>query len=234
MTERDFIDNLEKIGINVNNTQLEKLSIYYNMLIECNENVNLTAITAKTDVYLKHFYDSATIGNIINLEKIETLCDVGTGAGFPGMVLKILFPELHVTLVDSLNKRINFLKSVIEKLELTGIEAIHARAEEFANFNREKYDVVTARAVAALPVLLEYTVPMVKVNGYFIPMKANTSQELGNAYNAIKVLNLEIEHIEEFTLPYEDSIRTLIKFKKMKATDRKYPRKFSEIKKKSL
>lgn len=240
MTEHDLISNLHNLGIIVGDTQMCKLAKYYELLIECNEKVNLTSIVAKKDVYLKHFYDSATLGNVVDLgngEKSMTLCDVGTGAGFPGIVLKILFPDLKVTLIDSLNKRVNFLNLIIEKLELTDIKAIHARAEEYAISHREKYDIVTARAVASLPVLLEYTVPLVKVGGYFISMKGNISQnseELGNAYNAIKVLNLEIEQIEEFVLPYEGSNRTLIKFKKLKGTDKKYPRKFSEIKKKSL
>lgn len=234
MTESKFIEELNKIGIEISDKQLEQLNDYYNLLIEWNEKINLTGITKKEDVYLKHFYDSATIYKIINLNEEETLCDIGTGAGFPGMVLKILFPNLKVTLIDALEKRIKFLNDVIEKLKLKGIKTIHARSEEYAIKNREVYDVVTARAVSQLPILIEYCVPLVKENKYFVPMKANISQEIIDSKNAIKLLKIEEKERIEFLLPIEESTRTLIKFVKTEKTNKKFPRKYSEIKKRHL
>lgn len=234
MTENNFIEELKLIGINIDIEQLNKLSKYYELLIEWNKKINLTAITEKEQVYLKHFYDSLTLNKIIDLKKENSICDIGTGAGFPGVVLKIVFPNLKVTLVDSLNKRIDFLNLIIKELELENIIAIHTRSEEFALTNREKFDVVTARAVAPLNILLEYSIPMVKKNKYFIAMKGNIEKEEKTFDNSMKILNTTIEKIEEFTLPNELSKRTLIKFKKLKITSNKYPRKFNEIKKKPL
>ena len=234
MTENRFVEELKNLGIDISDQQLKQLEKYYNLLIEWNEKINLTGITKKEEVYLKHFYDSATILKVVDLNIEKSLCDIGTGAGFPGMVLKILFPNLKVTLIDALEKRIKFLNDVIEKLELVGIETIHARSEEYAIKNRELFDVVTARAVSQLPILIEYCVPLVKVNKYFIPMKANISQEIIESKNAIRLLNLEELERAEFLLPIEESIRTIIKFKKIKQTDKKYPRKYADIKKRHL
>ena len=229
MSEKDFVEALKEINIEISELQLEQLNKYYNLLIEWNKVMNLTGITEKKDVYLKHFYDSLTISKIINLNEYNTLCDVGTGAGFPGMVIKILFPNLKVTLVDSLNKRINFLNEVIKELKLENIEAIHSRIEEF----KGSFDIVTARAVSQLNILMEYSIPLVKLNGYFIPLKANISEELANSSNAFKELKCEIEDKKEFLLPIELSNRTLLKIKKL-GENKKYPRKYSEIKKRPL
>lgn len=234
MNQTNFIEELKKINIILTEKQLLQLEQYYELLVEYNKVMNLTGITEKEEVYLKHFYDSATLNKIIDLTKEKSLCDIGTGAGFPGLVLKIIFPNLHVTLVDSLNKRIKFLNIVIEKLELENIITVHARAEEYAKEHREEFDIVTARAVAFLPTLMEYCVPLVKVGKYFIPMKANLKEELEASYNAMKLLNLEIKEEVEFFLPFEKSKRTLVKFYKKQKTNRHFPRKFSEIKKKSL
>ena len=234
MTENNFIKELDLIGIEIDNQQLNKLNMYYKLLIEWNEKINLTAITEKEQVYLKHFYDSLTLNKIIELKKESSLCDIGTGAGFPGIVLKILFPNLKVTLVDSLKKRIDFLNLVIKELQLEDIVAIHTRSEEFALAHREEFDIVTARAVAPLNILLEYTVPMVKKGKYFIAMKGNLEKEQKTFDNAMKLLKTSIKDIEEFTLPIEMSKRTLIKFKKLEITNKKYPRKFSDIKNKPL
>ena len=173
MKKEEFVEELEKLNIKVTDNQLHQLDEYYNLLIERNKVMNLTGITEKEEVYLKHFYDSITITKVIDFNDVETLCDVGSGAGFPGLVIKILFPNLQVTLVDSLNKRINFLNEVISKLELKNINTIHTRIEEFGIKNREKYDIVVARAVAQLNILLEYCIPITKVKGYFITMKGN-------------------------------------------------------------
>lgn len=229
-----FIEELKKINIELTKEQLDRLEKYYSLLIEENEKINLTSITEKKEVYLKHFYDSLTLVKIIDLNSIETLCDIGTGAGFPGMIIKIIFPNIKVILVDSLNKRIQFLNKIIEKLNLKEIETFHARIEEFGIINREKYDVVTARAVSNLNTLLEYAIPMVKVNGYFISMKSNIEEEIKNIDSALNKLNTKIDKIEEFYLPIENSKRTLIRFKKYKNTLKIYPRKYSVIKQKPL
>jgi 16S rRNA (guanine527-N7)-methyltransferase len=234
MNEKEFINELDKIQIKINQYQLDQLKKYYELLVEWNEKINLTAITEKEQVYLKHFYDSATLCKYIDFKNNTNLCDVGTGAGFPGIIIKILFPELEVTLVDSLNKRINFLNIVIENLKLEKISAVHARIEEFALKNREKYDIVTARAVAPLNILLEYCIPLVKINKYFIPMKGNISQEIDGSLEALKVLNSTIIDSQEFLLPKEDSKRTIIRIKKISKTNKKYPRRYSEIKKNPL
>ena len=200
MKKEEFIKELEKINIKITNDQLKQLEEYYNLLIEWNKVMNLTGITEKDEVYLKHFYDSLTITKVIDFNTVENLCDVGTGAGFPGLVIKILFPNLQVTLVDSLNKRINFLNEVIDKLKLQNIKTIHTRIEEFGIKNREKYDIVVARAVAQLDILLEYCIPITKVNGYFIAMKGNCFEEINNSKNALDKLNCHIEECNFFNL----------------------------------
>lgn len=234
MNQNKFIEELNKININLTDNQLNQLEKYYELLVEWNEKFNLTNITDKNQVYLKHFYDSITLSKIIDLNEQESLCDIGTGAGFPGLVLKIVFPNLKIVLVDSLNKRIEFLKEVIKKLNLTNIEVYHDRAEEFAKNNIEKFDIVTARAVAHLSILLEYSIPMIKINKYFIAMKANIDTEIEESSNALEKLNSKIVKIEQFTLPIEESNRTIIKIEKMGKTNKKYPRKNSEIKKRRL
>lgn len=234
MNQSRFIEELKKLNIEITDKQLKDLETYYEMLIEYNKKMNLTGITEKEQVYLKHFYDSLTIIKIIDLNEQETRCDIGTGAGFPGMVLKIVFPKLKVTLVDSLNKRIEFLKDVKNKLNLENLEIINSRAEEFAKGNIEKFDVVTARAVAHLSILLEYSLPMIKINKYFIAMKGNIKEELEESKNAIKLLNSKLEEDIEFKLPIEESNRNLVKIVKISKTNNKYPRKYSEIKKKKL
>ena len=234
MNQNEFIKELEKLSISVDETQIKQLNKYHQLLVEWNGFMNLTGITEKSAVYLKHFYDSLTISKIIDLNNVATLCDIGTGAGFPGLVLKILFPKLKITLVDSLNKRIIFLNKVIEELNLDNIETVHARAEEYGQKNKEKYDVVTARAVAPLNILLEYAIPIVKINGNFIAMKANIEDELEISRTAITILDCEIDNVISFNLPIENSKRTLIKFKKTNKTNKLYPRKYNEIKKRPL
>lgn len=234
MTENKFYEELEKMGITLSKIQKKQFEIYYQLLIEWNNKINLTAIIEKEQVYLKHFYDSATIVKVIDLKHISTLCDIGTGAGFPGIVLKILFPSLKITLIDALNKRVLFLKEVIDMLKLHEIEVFHARAEEYALNNRESFEVVTSRAVAHLATLLEYAIPIVKKDGYFIPLKGDIAQEIKDSKGAMNLLNVNLECQEQFKLPIENSTRTIIKFKKLKKTSVKYPRKFSEMKKNPL
>lgn len=233
MNQNEFIEELKKIRIFPTPTQIASLEKYYQLLIKYNKIMNLTSITQKEDVYLKHFYDSLTICKMINLEDNLTVCDIGTGAGFPGLVLKILFPNLKVTLVDSLNKRINFLNKVIEELELKNIETVHSRIEDYGKYNREKFDIVTARAVAPLNILLEYSIPIVKINGYFIPLKGNLKNE-PNYYNALKILKSTIEKEEIFNLPIENSHREILLIKKNYKTNKIFPRTNSQIKNKPL
>ena len=234
MTENEFVSELKKININISQLQLSQLKMYYELLVEWNEKINLTRIINREDVYLKHFYDSATIIKVIDINNISSLCDFGTGAGFPGIVLKIIFPHLNITLLDSLNKRINFLNLVIKKLNLENIVAIHTRVEDYGKIYREKYDCVVARAVASLNILIEYAVPLVKVNKYFIAMKANIEDELKNSSKAMEKLSIKLKCCEQFYLPKEKSIRNILLFVKNKETQKKYPRLSSEIKKNPL
>lgn len=227
----EFVLEVKKLGIDVTEEELNKLDIYYNLLIDYNKKVNLTAITLRKDVYLKHFYDSLTIVKIINLDNVS-LCDIGTGAGFPGIVLKIFFPSINLTLVDALNKRINFLNEVVNTLKLDNVNLVHARAEEYGKLNREKFDVVTARALASFNVVLEFAIPILKVGGYFVAMRGiNDSLD---SVNALKTLNAKIIQTIGFNLPIENSQRTLIKIEKLNQTNVKYPRRFNEIKNNSL
>ncbi len=233
MKQDNFIQELKKLNIQLTETQLLQLEIYYEMLVEYNKIMNLTGITEHDEVFLKHFYDSLTIVKIIDLNTVESFCDIGTGAGFPGLVIKICFPKLKVTLLDSLNKRVEFLKAVIQKLNLKDIEVVHARAEEYALSHRSEFDVTTARAVAHTSILLEYAIPMTKVEKYFIAMKANVEEELKEIDNALKKLSTKLIQKEEFLLPLENSKRTILLFKKEKE-NKHFPRKNNEIKKNRL
>ena len=233
MNKELFITEVSKLNITLTDTMLNQLEQYYQLLVEENKKYNLTSITDKESVYLKHFYDSLTLSKIINLDN-QSLCDIGTGAGFPGMVLKIVFPNLHVTLVDATEKKCNFLKLVINKLNLKNIEVINARAEEYSKTNREKYDIVTSRAVAPLKHLLEYSIPLVKVNGTYIAMKGDITKELERITNYETKLKLHEQKILTFTLPIEESTRTLISYIKYDKTNPIYPRRYNEIKKKEI
>ena len=234
MNKELFIEEINKLKIEVTEDKLSKLDKYYDLLTLWNEKINLTAITKKEDVYLKHFYDSLTLIKGYDLTKNIKVCDVGTGAGFPGIVLKIFFDNLDITLVDALNKRINFLNLVIEELNLKNIKTVHARAEDFAKMHIEEFDLVTSRAVAKLNILNELCIPMLKIGGYFIPMKANIDEELEISKNSIAVLNSNLENIITFNLPVENSVRNLVKIKKHGKTNEKYPRNFDKISKNPL
>ena len=221
---KELKNKAEQINILLEEKQIENFYKYMNLLLEWNEKMNLTAITEPNEVILKHFIDSLTIANLI--EKDQKVIDVGTGAGFPGIPLSIVKEE-NITLLDSLNKRIKFLEEVINKLELKNIKAIHSRVEEFAKNKkeRESYDIATSRAVAPLNVLLEYLLPLVKINGICICMKGSNTEEIEEAKNALKILGGEIEKIEKITLPESDITRNIIIVKKVKETPSKYPRK---------
>ena len=217
---------LEELSIMFNEEQYKKFYKYMNLLIEWNEKINLTAITNKEDIILKHFIDSLTISKYI--DKNSKLIDVGTGAGFPGIPIKIYRDDLEITLLDSLNKRVNFLNEVIKELKLENIVAIHGRAEEIGRNKkyREYFDVATSRAVANLSTLSEYLVPFVKEDGIIISMKGdNIEEEQEEAKRAIKVLGAKIKKIDKFELPKSDIKRSLVILKKVEKTPIKYPRK---------
>ena len=212
MNKARFITETKKLGINLTEEQLNKLDQFYNLLIEWNEKINLTRITAKEDVYLKHFYDSLTLAKVIDLATKETLCDVGTGAGFPGIVLKIVYPNLKITLVDALQKRVNYLNTIIKDLQLENIQAIHTRGEDL----HDKYDVVTARAVANIEKLLKYAMHLVNNTGVFVAMKGNIDKELTPEIENKISKRYQILKIEKFELPVEKSQRSLIVIKNKK------------------
>ena len=209
MNKELFIEELNKLGINITEDQLQKLDKYYNLLIEWNEKINLTRITEEQDVYLKHFYDSLTIKKVVDLNEVETLCDVGTGAGFPGIVLKIMYPHLKITLVDSLQKRVYYLNSIIKDLELENIKAIHSRGEDF----QEKFDIVTARAVANIEKLVTYTMHLLNKEGKLVAMKGNIEEELTEVVEKKLSKKYQIVTINKFLLPIEESHRSLVVLK---------------------
>ena len=206
MTKDQFIAALKELNITLSTEQQQKLDQFYHLLVEWNKKINLTRITSEEDVYLKHFYDSLTIVKVVDLNKVHTLCDVGTGAGFPGIVLKIVFPHLKITLIDSLQKRVNYLNSIIKDLSLNEIEAIHSRGEDY----HKKFDVVTARAVANIEKLLTYTMHIVNNQGVLVAMKANITEELNPDVQQKINRKYTIKKIEQFSLPYENSIRSLV------------------------
>jgi len=228
MIIEQFVANLREKGITLSETQLDQFETYFTTLVEWNEKMNLTALTEKTDVYLKHFYDSITASFYFDFTKPFHLCDVGAGAGFPSIPLKIVYPHIQVTIVDSLNKRISFLNHLANVLHLENVQFVHDRAETFGvnPAYRESFDVVTARAVARMSVLSEFCLPLAKVGGHFIAMKAlHAKDELEMGQKAITTLGGKVEKIFTFTLPMEDSERNILIIKKERQTPKKYPRK---------
>lgn len=234
MNKETFISEVKNLGYELSDKQIEQLETYANFLLEYNSHTNLTAIKEIDQVYLKHFFDSITIIKAYDFNFVNNLIDIGTGAGFPGMIIKILYPKIKVTLLDSNNKKINFLKELATKLELDNINFCHERAEEYCVKYREKFDIVTARAVSNMTLLTEICMPFVKKEGYFIPLKGSNTEELTEAEYAIEILGGKIEEIINFKLPYEESGRNIVKIKKVKETPLQYPRRYDKIMKKPL
>lgn len=234
MNKEEFIESIKNLGINVEIENLNKLEVYANLLIDENKVINLTSIIDKEEIYLKHFYDCLCLIKIVDLTKNLKVCDIGSGGGFPGIVLKIFFPNLNITLVDSTKKKTNFLQKVIEKLDLKDIDVINMRIEDYANTCEEKYDLVVARALAKLNILLELSVKLIKINGFLIAMKGYFEEELLTSNKALEILNMKVEELIEYCLPKGNMKRSLIKIKKIKQTPKLYPRNFSKIKKNPL
>lgn len=230
-----LVDGANEFNISLNEEQIDKFFKYKNILKEWNEKINLTAIEEDRDIIIKHFVDSLSIVPLMKGDGIK-LIDVGTGAGFPGIPVKIARESIEVTLLDSLDKRVKFLNEVIKENSLKDIKALHGRAEEkgvLPEF-REKYDICTARAVASLPVLIEYCLPFVKIGGCFIAMKGSSTEEIDNSKKALDIIGGKIEEVKEFTLPFSDIKRNVIVIRKFRQTPTKYPRKAGKPSKEPL
>lgn len=229
--KNEFLKNAEELGIQLDEKMLSSFDLYYKNLVEWNSVMNLTAITEEKDVYEKHFLDSLTITKIVSRETLDkgcTILDMGTGAGFPGLPIAIVFPNVQVILMDSLNKRIRFLEDTVQKLGLTNCTAVHARAEELARNKsyREKADICCSRAVANLATLSEYCLPFVKKGGYFVSYKTEQVQdEINKGKKAIKILGGDHTEVVYFTLPGTEYQRSLVRIEKVSSTPSKYPRK---------
>ncbi|EHB66126.1 MULTISPECIES: 16S rRNA (guanine(527)-N(7))-methyltransferase RsmG [Paenibacillus] len=226
--QKSFVERLQQQGIAIDDRQLHQFEQYYELLVEWNEKMNLTGITERDQVYTKHFYDSLTLAFYVKMPDIGNMADIGSGAGFPGIPLKIAFPHLNLTIVDSLNKRITFLKHVVETLGLEQVELIHGRAEEVARKQgyRDGFDLVTARAVARMAVLNEFCLPFTKVGGRFAAMKgSDPSEEIQEAARSLKELRGSLNQVYSFSLPIEESDRHIVIIDKKGATPAKYPRK---------
>lgn len=231
MNPEMFYQALKAFGIKLSDQQKAQFETYYRYLVATNQHVNLTSITEKSAVYLKHFYDSITPAHYFEPLRHHhlSMCDVGAGAGFPSIPLKIAFPQLQVTIIDALNKRITFLRNLIQRLGLTGVKVYHSRAETFGSLkssHREQFDLVIARAVAPLNILSEFCLPLVKVGGRMLAMKAlDVKEELKASHTAIQILGGRIDKVNTFKLPVSSDLRSIVVIKKQKRTPAKYPRR---------
>ena len=230
MTKEEFILECKKIGIEITKEIIDKLDLYKDLLIEWNNKFNLTTIIEEKDIYLKHFYDSIYLCSIENIDN-KKICDFGTGAGFPGMVLAIILNNSKITLIESNGKKIIFLEEVKKRLGLKNVEIINDRAELYGKNNRELFDIVTCRAVSNLNIILELSISILKKDGLFIPMKSNVEEELLKSKKIEKELGYNLIKVNEYVLPKENSKRTILVYKKIKLTDKKYPRNYNIIKK---
>lgn len=223
------IDLVNNLNIQLSEYQKNQFKNYFEYLIEYNKTTNLTRITEENEVYYKHFYDSLSLINVLDFTTVQTLCDMGAGAGFPSIPLKIVYPHLKITIIDSLGKRITFLEGLVQKLVLEDVELVHARSEVFALTHQLSYDVVTARALGHLTLILEMGIPMLKVNGVFIAPKGGSCEsEIDESKRTIKLLGVELIQITKFEIPHEFGKRTNLLFKKIKHM-KGYPRPYNQI-----
>lgn len=234
MKIEEFIKEIEQLGIKYTKEMLDQLELYCDYLLEYNKHTNLTAIRNKEDVYLKHFYDSLTLVKVIHLDEIHSFVDIGSGAGFPGIVLKIFFPHLHGVLIDSNNKKTAFLKNVVDKLELINMEIVNDRVEHYSITHLNVFDLVTARAVTNMRVLAELALPLVKLNGVFVAMKAKSDEELKEAMDTIEIMGGKVLLNNQFSLLIENADRSLIKIEKTRNTLSNEIRPYEKVIKKPL
>ena len=234
MNEQELIKQLTIDGIPFDDLKIKLLKKYSEILIESNKTTNLTRIIAPEDIYLKHFYDSLTIMKYADLSDVSTILDVGSGAGFPGMVLAIFNPHIEVTLIDAVNKKTNFLKRVVSDLEIANVKVVHGRAEDTKLFPKESFDLITARAVTQINIFVELTAYLLKVNGHILLQKGQVEEEMASSKRALEKTYLNIKEKHEFFLKNQTNPRTIILYQKIKPTPNIYPRHFSQIKKKPL
>ncbi len=235
--KQKLINGAKQLNITMTEKQANKFILYMELLLQHNENVNLTAITDKDEIIVKHFLDSLIPMSVLKIEDNTKIIDVGTGAGFPSIPLKIMLPNVHFVLLDSLNKRINFLDEVIQKLDLKNIETVHGRSEDYGQNDefREQFDFVVSRAVANMAVLSEFCLPFIKLNGQFIALKGKSAEnEIENGLKAITTLGGEIKNVEKIKLPYTNILREIVVIDKMFETPTKYPRKAGKVTKKPI
>ena len=229
MNKEEFIKNCKSLNIEINEEIFNKLEEYYNLLFEWNQKFNLTAITKKEDVYLLHFFDSLCLLKAVDLNNYKSLCDFGTGAGFPGMVLAIIYNDIDITLVESNNKKCIFLQEVVNRLELKNVKVINSRMEDFSRKNIEKFDLVTCRAVTSIPIILELSSCSLKVNGLLVPLKSNCDEEIKKYSYLEKELNIKLIDKIDYKLPINSASRTIPVYKKIGSTNNKYPRNYNVI-----
>ncbi len=232
MNKEEFILHCKDINIYITEELYNKLYDYFVMLKEWNNKFNLTSILEEKDVFLLHFYDSLCLTKAIDLNKKQTLLDFGTGAGFPGMVIALLFNNIDVTLIESNNKKCMFLNEIKDKLNIKNVVIICDRIENYGIKNREKFDIVTCRAVTSIPMIIELSTSVLKVGGYLVPLKTDCKSEIKEYDYLNKEFNLELEEIVEYSLPINDAIRMIPRYKKLKITNSKYPRNYGTIIKK--
>lgn len=234
MKTSNFFEEIRKLGLEINEDIVEKLDLYAKFLMEYNAHTNLTAIKDEEGIYLKHFFDSILVSKYFDFKSINSLIDIGSGAGFPGVVLKIFFPHLKLTVLDSNNKKTKFIVELVNRLNLNDVTIVNDRAENFVKHHRHEFDASIARAVSELRVISELCLPLTKVNGTFIAMKGNYEEEYNSALSTLKVLNASVDNIFEDELPFEGSRRTFILIRVDKMIDEKYPRLYEQIIKKPL
>jgi 16S rRNA (guanine527-N7)-methyltransferase len=232
MNKDEFISYCEEIGIVISEELYKKLYDYFVMLNEWNEKFNMTTILEEKDVFKLHFYDSLCLIKAIDLNKKQSLLDFGTGAGFPGMILALVFDNLDVTLIESNQKKCKFLNEIKNKLSINNVEIINDRIENYGINNREKFDIVTCRAVTSIPVIIELSTSTIKVGGYLVPLKAECVEEVKKYNNLNNEFNLKLEDIIKYNLPINNEVRMIPKYKKLKETNKKYPRNYGTILKK--